>query len=284
MFNYETMRDRANSSLSWLPSDSEDNWVPIINGTNIANYSKTDINYSFNSYGFRCDDFHLTSDCPVIFMGCSYTEGIGLPMEVVWTNHIINNIRDKFPNKKIPFWSLAVGASGTDFQSDLLSQYHQLLKPKHIIYFYPTIYRRELVTDYAPPMHWGPWQYVGDKQYSDPANESAAKLFTQHKFAMHQTMRSFSIISAIAEIHNSKVTVFLQSQEVRQNMPFFAYLRARFTNIYFIEFFPAASDEFTCPSWVRKHPPLARDNAHPGAVWQWKVYSSVWKNIHLDFT
>ena len=70
--------------------DSVDNWRA--NMQDPKNYqffkdqqwdTETAITYQFNSHGFRCAEF---DDSPVyLSIGCSFTEGVGLPIEQTWT-------------------------------------------------------------------------------------------------------------------------------------------------------------------------------------------------------
>ena len=49
-------------------------------------YGPGDIVYRYNNFGYRCPDFSLWKMPPsVVYLGCSHTEGTGIPYEEVWT-------------------------------------------------------------------------------------------------------------------------------------------------------------------------------------------------------
>ena len=105
-----SIKHRANMKLDWLPSDSEENYKAT-NSAGLNEYSKTDIKYIFNEDGFRCDSFNQSSPLPILFMGCSITEGIGLHLKDVWSSLILEKIKAK-TGLSIPYWSIALGGTG----------------------------------------------------------------------------------------------------------------------------------------------------------------------------
>jgi len=286
MFRPGHLIHRKSTTQLWNPSDSEEAWLPINGPKKEPNYTKTEITYSFNSEGFRCDEFALQSDERILFLGCSYTEGIGLPLGEVWPQHIINKIRNTKKNigKKIPFWSLAIGAAGTDTESNLLSLYHDILKPSRIIYFLPNLHRRDLITDFGPSiLQWGPWFFEGETALSDAQSKLANKLFIHTKFAYHQSFRSLSLISKIGRIHNSKIDIIIWDQEFIIHNTFYKYLMEKCSNINIIPFKYDEKYEKSCPSAISRRPEKARDNMHPGAMWQWVASEVIWGNISHNF-
>lgn len=100
-----------------------------------------DFDYKFSSDGFRCEEFSIESELPLLFLGCSMTLGLGLPLDNVWAKIIHRNIEEK-TKLKIPFWNLAKNGSSIDLQFLLLEKYHKQLKPKFIFFLIPLIYRR----------------------------------------------------------------------------------------------------------------------------------------------
>src|ERR1700756_242977 len=114
----ENISARSNQTLDWLPSDTAENYVKKNKfGPNL--YQPDTFKYKFNSHGFRCDEFNLTSELPVVFLGCSSTEGIGLPLGHTWAYQLHQKIVGK-TDLKIPYWNLALGGTGIDTQAHLL--------------------------------------------------------------------------------------------------------------------------------------------------------------------
>lgn len=128
-FNYHGM---------YYNNDHPDNWGHRTETTPI---SDTGFEYRFNSRGYRCDEFDQSADMPILFLGCSNTLGLGLPLENVWAHVLCNHIREK-TKAKIPYWNLSKNGSSIDLQFLLLEKYIDQLQPKFIFFLLPPIYRR----------------------------------------------------------------------------------------------------------------------------------------------
>lgn len=65
--------------------------------------------YEYNSDFFRCDDFskNHSEETHVLFAGCSQTEGVGAPLETVWTKMLLQELGS---NSK--FYSIAKAGFG----------------------------------------------------------------------------------------------------------------------------------------------------------------------------
>ena len=134
----------ADQTLDWLPSDSKERY-----NENLKNYiSKhklqkfnwidSTFTYKFNSHGFRCDEF--TEDSGVMFLGCSHTVGVGLPLEKIWPTLVSKKLNLKMIN-------LGIGGSGSDTAFRLANHYISQLKPKIVIHLQSTQARMCLVTE-----------------------------------------------------------------------------------------------------------------------------------------
>lgn len=133
-------RDKLNNEYKWWPSDTKENYDPVNNA-----YGPEDITYKLNSNGFRCDEFDIPCKNGILFLGCSFTKGIGLPLEHTWA-YILLDLIKKETNQDIPFWNLSFGGSGLDFQTRVYYHYGLKLKPK-LVFAYLPVYRRELYND-----------------------------------------------------------------------------------------------------------------------------------------
>lgn len=140
-----------NSEFKWWPCDIEKNYDPENNA-----YGPNDITYKFNGNGFRCDSFDIRSDKRILFLGCSHTNGIGLPLEHTWPHILLNYIK-KETGHNIPFWNLATGGTGLDTQTRMFYHYGLKLKPQLVFAYFPA-YRREL--------------YNADDRWLSPFNSS----------------------------------------------------------------------------------------------------------------
>lgn len=268
---------RKNQTHTWNPSDSEDNYK-LIQPDGSVNYSIADVSYKFNSSGFRCDDFVTGVEDPVLFLGCSFTDGIGLPMHEVWTHYVHQRIQalPRYQNKKLPFWSLAVGGSGVDSMASLLNTFADSIKPKYIVFMLSSLQRREykFVTDFEK--WWWPGGASGtvvDKIFSDPV------------FSMHTAARSFMIINRICQLYGTKCFVFgLPNIDVFQE----AEKHLLFDNFSSINYISVIMDRLTPPindptyATLKHKPSKARDSMHHGALWQYQTANFIWDNIKSE--
>ena len=105
------------------------------------------ITYTFNSNGFRCNEF--TTEPTVMFLGCSLTYGTALPIDVVWPELVARELGLKSAN---------LGQEGTsaDTAFRMCLGWIDRINPKIVVYLKPPRIRWELVNkDVA--IHLGPF-------------------------------------------------------------------------------------------------------------------------------
>lgn len=120
--------ERFNNNLTTRYSDLKDNgWID------------TPITYKLNNYGFRCDNF-TDNEPSVMFLGCSHTFGVGVPLENTWAHLVANSIKLKNYN---------LGMPGCSHDTAFRLAYHWLdkIKPKLVIFCRPEITRIELIDE-----------------------------------------------------------------------------------------------------------------------------------------
>jgi hypothetical protein len=139
--NFEYSKKYKSCEIDWFPSDTRERFN--YNLTN--NYEKLNqfgwidkkITYKFNSHGFRSNEFLDNTD--IMFLGCSNTVGIGLPLESTWSYIVSNTLKKSYAN-------LAIGGSSPDTAFRMCLGYIDKINPKVIIYNEPPKNRIELVT------------------------------------------------------------------------------------------------------------------------------------------
>lgn len=273
MFNERTDR-RKNTIATWEPGDTLENYK--LQNSGQVNYRVDEFDYRFNSDGFRCDEFSSPADLSVLFLGCSFTEGIGLPMNEVWTSYIINNIRAKYPDKKIPYWSLALGGSSVDYASRKLVEYSDRLKPKYVIHFLSSMERREFCFGEKYIKDWIP--NTSRQFHKDSVFNSVTRLFADENYATHQTYMSMLLMEQTARLHD--ITIFMVYRplsgiiEQKRELLF-----SQFTRIKYVPWIPESIIIPEEHAHIKLRPKLARDNQHPGATWQYALAHSVWNQI-----
>ena len=127
-------------TLSWNGSDTYHNFLRY--GSNP--YTEESITYKMNEYGFRSDPFE-PSNYRLAFIGCSITEGIGLPLEETFSYQVYSNIK-KAIGKEFPYWNLGLGGCGLDSIIRSYYNFHDIIKPQVVIALF-TGYRLELFKD-----------------------------------------------------------------------------------------------------------------------------------------
>jgi hypothetical protein len=136
----------ASSTQEWLPTDTKENFDRLMQATahqkyfNELGWDKPGaITYNINSEGFRCDEFDYETSC-MISLGCSYTIGIGLPVNVIWPTLVGEATGLKVAN-------LAWGGNGTDTCFRLAEYWIPKLQPKLVTMLAPPDNRFEILLD-----------------------------------------------------------------------------------------------------------------------------------------
>ena len=130
----------ANQEFNWNGTDSEELYQKNLrtNPAELERYNWIDrtITYKFNSHGFRADEFD--SSAPgVMFIGCSHTLGVGLPVESTWA-HIVST------TLKLKNYNLGVGGSSNDTAFRLAYHWIEQLKPSLVVFLSAERTRLEL--------------------------------------------------------------------------------------------------------------------------------------------
>jgi hypothetical protein len=137
----------AGKTVTWCPSDSEERW-----NTNMANpdlrarlnefgWTRDNVSYTFNEDGFRADEFtyHRPHDS-VLFLGCSLTIGIGMPLEETWAYKVASSLG-------LRRYNLGVGGSGSDMCFRLAYHWIPRLRPKYVVMLTPNAARLEILDE-----------------------------------------------------------------------------------------------------------------------------------------
>jgi len=133
----------ANQEIPWHGTDLEELYQKNLsrNRSQLEQYNWIDrpITYKFNSYGFRADEFDST-DPGVMFVGCSHTLGMGLPIESTWAYQVSTAL-------KLKNYNLGVGGASNDTAFRLAYHWIDQLKPDVVIFLSTERTRLELHID-----------------------------------------------------------------------------------------------------------------------------------------
>lgn len=135
----------ANRTEDWLPSDTKENYQELIKNPKHREYfaklgwdQPGAITYKFNSYGFRADEFN--GGPYLLALGCSYTIGIGLPVEATWPYLTAQALNLKCAN-------IAWGGYSADTCYRLAEYWVNELNPDYVCMLTPPKHRVELFLD-----------------------------------------------------------------------------------------------------------------------------------------
>lgn len=193
-----------NIELPWVPADTEDRYHKNLESQyqllKDNNWIDNHFTYKFNSHGFRCDEFNTAPS--IMFIGCSNTCGIGIPIESSWSYIVAKSMGLQYVN-------LGIGATGPDTSFRLAHHYIPQIQPKLVVYLEP------------PPGRFS--MLSGDNRIYDFMVGSVAHLDTRfstyydHWLSMQENIDIHSIkhelaISALCQRNNTKF-IYLHSLE-----------------------------------------------------------------------
>lgn len=163
----------ANSIANWIQTDSEDRYLELTQDSKHREYFATQgwdqpgaITYKINQHGFRCDDFDGSPS--VLTLGCSFTMGIGLPVEVIWPTLLGNHLGLQVAN-------ISWGGISADTCFRLAEYWIPVIKPQLVAMLAPPATRFELLL--------GPGQYPRAEVFMPQTNSSIIgpdNLFIKH--------------------------------------------------------------------------------------------------------
>jgi hypothetical protein len=161
--NYKFSPYPKNKILNWSTTDDEDRFLDNvekkIDTETTDYYLKNPITYGFNNYGFRTPDDFNSEDEGNLFLGCSYTVGIGVHLENSWAYQVNQHVGGKF-------WNMSVAGSGIMCHFRLLFAFIDELKIKNVFHFGPKFERFEFFKNDEPYQLDGNWRSYKD-YYSD---------------------------------------------------------------------------------------------------------------------
>ena len=206
--HYPLIKMRAGTTHQWGPrtSDTELNYKETtVFGPNL--YNPSDIEYKFNTHGFRCDEFDLSTELPILFIGCSVTEGVGIKQHETWAYQLLTNIRNK-TGKNIPYWNIALAGHGVDTNANCLHWFiNNITRPKFIFAHLPPFTRREFSFESDMIDAWAPWFL----------NKNVDHIFTDTFFEKHQARRSMMLIESIQRVCNATMFCSTWSTDIKDH-------------------------------------------------------------------
>ena len=123
----------ANKTLSWCSTDSEQTFQKNLKDSQQCKLldkngflrTDCDIKYSFNSYGFRSREIDTTNPGFAV-VGCSFTSGIGLPVDDLWPVRLSKKL-------SIPVDNFGVHGASNGLMFRIAHYWLPIVKPKFVI-------------------------------------------------------------------------------------------------------------------------------------------------------
>jgi hypothetical protein len=153
------------------------------------------IEYSYNSHGFRCDEFDNRPSA--LALGCSFTEGIGLHLDQTWPTQLSHML-------DLPVWNLGSGGGSIDTSFRMLDHYIQRLNLKFVFMLTPSAARFE----YCDIHNGFPIMSIGNLEN----HESFAKEWLAQTFnADYNTKKTMLAMQKLCE--DQDIPIFTHSSE-----------------------------------------------------------------------
>lgn len=124
--NHHLSPTYGGKTLDWFATDTVDR----LNDK----YSGGDISYVFNSDGYRCDELQQSD---LLVIGCSYTFGVGLPVDQTWGYDLATTMGS-------PYINIAWPGAGAKYMARAIGKVLGVVKPKKVVALMPYNYRMEL--------------------------------------------------------------------------------------------------------------------------------------------
>jgi hypothetical protein len=136
---------------------------------NIKTYTKEDFDYRFNSLGFRSSEFNNNAPVKILYVGCSVTEGTGLPEEHIWASFLNSQISKEI-GKPVNLYNGSRGGHAID----AIIRYSYLIiknnfKPDFVFFMLPGVTRKEIILESSHVNQMATYNFI---PYSKPATNS----------------------------------------------------------------------------------------------------------------
>lgn len=171
---------RANLDVNFFHEEAERPIAHSAISKGLTDYKIEDLRYVSNSAGFRCDEFEKNQSPIIVFTGCSFTFGHGLPLHDIWAHRIVTRLRNEVdPN--IKYFNIARQGAGLDTMVRALLAFREFAVPHVVVGLIPERSRTEL---YFEP------NYVIETFYKDKHQRSSNN-FTGSDISSIDTLRAY---------------------------------------------------------------------------------------------
>ncbi len=186
---------------AWSGYDDLDNWRCNISNAETLEQLRTwgwypfvDIEYRYNSQGFRDEEFRDT-ECGIA-LGCSFTEGVGVAADQTWPSRLQSILGVKI-------WNLGIGGTGIATCYRAMDHFITRLRPKFVAMLDPPIARIEICradSGFTHLLNIG-WEH---SDATSPQDQFIRHWFAQDFNWIHQHRVYVSAMQHLAQQHGVK--------------------------------------------------------------------------------
>jgi hypothetical protein len=146
----------AGQTINWMIPDSKEKYQQHLNDAakrhmlQLFGWVDQHIDYTFNSDGFRTDEF---DDRPnFVTIGCSFTQGVAVNRSETWAQLVSDQLG-------LSVWNLGVAGASADTCYRIIKYYAPMLRPQFVVLLEPRYNRIELHHNDHQKPHLINWAY-----------------------------------------------------------------------------------------------------------------------------
>lgn len=242
-------------NTKWATPSEEPKFIEDTKAGRPNRYNADDIMYSYNEYGFRTQRFDQIDPTSTVVMsvGCSNTEGIGLPEKHTWSHLLTERFSKTNPDKTFTNLNLGLGGSSNRHIALRAIRGMRELKPHRVIVAWTYTHRIFYAYENGDLIDW--WALNREEELSQTDKMKIKRAYFAHVQSdpndLHNLASDIQMVSLAAELYKIPVChSFLYLDHNTQS-----WLEKRVENGLF--------------GWCRWNP-TARDLMHPGVDYnQW---------------
>lgn len=228
--------------------------------------------YRINKDGFRSDHFKIIDEknISILFGGCSWTFGEGLPEEYTWTKMLCNKISNKL-NKKVDYFNTGYMGSSIDLIiKNTMAFIREYGKPNYIFLLLPDMARKtrfnKLTNDYYKAFPHPDWiakekshaqkKYTLEYEFENNVYDSLNLLHLFEDYCSESNIKLLWGTWFSPEKYyyiNSRFKYFIDQDDIVKNFKESLSIDSK------DEYYPNLKN---LPYWR-----VAKDNCHPGTAW-----------------
>ena len=144
-YNNWIIYGQRNQTNRWSSPDCLETYEKVKKDPRKITYDLEDFDYKRNSYGFRSSEFDNNDPVKILYAGCSYTEGVGIPQEHMWGSFLNDRFSEQI-GKPINFYNIGVGGASIDaiVRYIYITVKKQIFKPDAVFALFPSCMRTEI--------------------------------------------------------------------------------------------------------------------------------------------